>query len=66
MKVIGRSDNLCSRCGSKLMLVIEKTLGDGSRKIEYIYRCTGCRKVKILQCTLVISTINGSVKITKI
>ncbi len=64
MKVVGKNiEGICSRCGSRLVLVIEKTLGDGARKINYIYRCTGCG-AKRPAGSIKISKVNGTVKVT--
>ena len=63
MKVVGNNkEGVCNRCGSRLVLVIEKTLGSDKRIIHYIYRCTGCG-IKRSAGEVTVSKINGSIKI---
>jgi predicted RNA-binding Zn-ribbon protein involved in translation (DUF1610 family) len=64
LKVVGKNtEGLCSRCGSKMVLMIEKTLGSNSRKISYIYKCTGCG-FKKSGGSIVIAKINGRIRVS--
>ena len=55
----GNTEGICVRCGCRLALIVEKTLMDGSRRISYIYVCTGCRRTKRPICDITVSKNRG-------